>query len=315
MATSPGYDALHRTAAWLDLSSRDKIKMLGEDRIRLLHAMTTNNIQQLTPGSGCYAYFLNAQGRLLADVSVFCRPDHLLLDTEPETREKVFKHLDQFIIADDVTLEDDTDNLALAIEGPQAEAILRGLGAPVPPASYGNELWNDVLIARLSYSGVDGFWLFPSSTAQPDLAAQLTAAGAAAGTLEDFDLVRLEHGKPRYGVDLTERFLSQEANQPHALNFAKGCYLGQEIVERVRSRGQVHRVLVPLEIDAVQPPQPGAKFQENGVNVAEITSAAYSPALGKVVAIAYVWADRSAPGSELKLQDAVARVRPSMSGR
>jgi aminomethyltransferase len=241
---------------------------------------------------------------------VFCRPDRLLLDTEPETREKILKHLDQFIIADDVTLEDDTESLAtIAIEGPQAEATLRGLGAPIPATAYANEEWGDVLIARLSYSGSDGFWLFVSAAAKAVLTAKLTAAGVEPGTLEAFEIVRLEHRKPRYGADLSERFLAQEANQSHALNFSKGCYLGQEIVERVRSRGQVHRLLVSLELDAVQAPEPGTKLQENGANVAEITSAAYSPALGKVVALAYVRADRSAPGTELKTGDSAARVR------
>jgi folate-binding protein YgfZ len=100
--------------------------------------------------------------------------------------------------------------------------------------------------------------------------------------------VRLEHGKPRYGQDLSERYLAQEANQPQALHFSKGCYLGQEIVERVRSRGQIHRVLTPLQLDIIEPPAPGTKLQVDGKDAAEITSAAFSPALNKVVALAYV---------------------------
>jgi aminomethyltransferase len=101
-------------------------------------------------------------------------------------------------------------------------------------------------------------------------------------------VVRLEHGKPRYGEDISERFLAQEANQPQALHFSKGCYLGQEIVERVRSRGQIHRVLMPLILDTKEPPAPGTKLEIEGAPGAEITSAAYSPALDKVVALAYV---------------------------
>ena len=130
----------------------------------------------------------------------------------------------------------------IALEGPQAEAILGRLGAPVPATPYGNAAWGDVLV-------VPGFSLFAPAAAKAELPEKLTAAGVEPGTLEGFEIVRLEHGKPRYSVDLSERFLAQEANQPHALNFSKGCYLGQEIVERVRSRGQVHRVLVPLEMD------------------------------------------------------------------
>src|SRR6185295_17215027 len=96
---SDGYWALRQTAAVLDLSGRGKIRLTGEDRARLLHAMTTNHVEQLTPGTGCYAFFLNAQGRILADVNILCLADALLLDIEPEIRRKVFEHLDHYIIA------------------------------------------------------------------------------------------------------------------------------------------------------------------------------------------------------------------------
>ena len=129
-----GYDALRNRAAWLDLSARGKIKLTGEDRARLLHAMTTNHIQQLTPGSGCYAFFLNDKGRVLADANILCRPDHFLLDVEPEDARALYQHLDRFIIADDVTLEDATDATAtIAVEGPEASQMCceaRGRAGP-----------------------------------------------------------------------------------------------------------------------------------------------------------------------------------------
>src|SRR5258706_13325990 len=131
--TLAGYDALRSTAAWLDLSSRGKIVVTGEDRARLLHAMTTNQIQQLQPGEGCYAFFLNAQGRILADANVFCRQDDFLLDVEPETREPLLQHLDKFIIADDVTLDDATSRMAtLDLEGPEAVALAARLRVTAP---------------------------------------------------------------------------------------------------------------------------------------------------------------------------------------
>src|SRR5438309_919549 len=130
--TLVGYDALRSTAAWLDLSARGKIIVTGEDRARLLHAMTTNHVQQLKPGEGCYAFFLNPQGKILGDVNIFCREEDLLLDTEPETRHPLYQHLDKFIIADDVTLDDTTDRIAtLALEGPQALELAARLGAAV----------------------------------------------------------------------------------------------------------------------------------------------------------------------------------------
>jgi tRNA-modifying protein YgfZ len=277
-----GYDALRTGAAWLDVSARGKIKLLGEDRARLLHAMTTNHIQQLTPGAGCYAFFLTVQGRILADVNVLCRPDHFLLDLEPETREKVYQHLDHYIIADDVTLEN-VSGSTIALEGPKAAEVLHAVGAPTPEVEYSSAEWGTRLVVRLNTTGSPGFFVFAPEAEKAELIAQLEAAGAVAGDAEAFNVVRLEHGKARYGEDLSERFLAQEANQPHALHFSKGCYLGQEIVERVRSRGQIHRVLKPLVLDTKEPPAPGTKLETT-----EITSAAYSPALDKVVALGYV---------------------------
>jgi aminomethyltransferase len=284
-----GYDALRDQTAWLDLSARGKIKLTGEDRARLLHAMTTNHIQQLTPGSGCYAFFLNDKGRVIADANVLCRPDYFLLDVEPETRESLYQHLDRFIIADDVTLEDATDVTAtIAVEGPEAANVLERVGAPVPETAYSNVEWGDSVIARLDFTGSAGYFIFAPVADKPALISRLEAAGAVFADAEASRVVRLEHGKPRYSEDISERFLAQEANQAHALHFSKGCYLGQEIVERVRSRGQIHRKLMPLVLDTKEPPAPGTKLEGNPGGAAEITSSAYSPALGKVVALAYV---------------------------
>ena len=159
-ATS-GYRGLREGAAWLDLSARGKIRAVGEDRARLLHAMTTQEVQSLTPGDGGYAFFLNAQGRILGDVNLFCREDSFLLDTEPETRHKLFEHIDRYIIADDVTLEDATGQIAhIAIEGPQAGAILQQLGAPAPAVAYATQVWGNLIVARVNSTGAGGFFIF-----------------------------------------------------------------------------------------------------------------------------------------------------------
>jgi len=282
-----GYEALRNGAAWLDVSARGKIKVLGEDRARLLHAMTTNHIQQLTPGAGCYAFFLTVQGRILADVNVLCRPDHFLLDVEPETGEKVSQHLDHYIIADDVTLE--IPQLAtITVEGPKSAAVLESMGAPLPAAEYSTEEWGTRLVARLNTTGNSGFFVIAPVGEKDEIIGQIEAAGALPGDAEAFRVVRLENGKPRYGEDLSERFLAQEANQPHALHFNKGCYLGQEIVERVRSRGQIHRVLKPVVLEMKDPPPEGTKLTLADGQAAEITSAVYSPAMDKAVGLAYV---------------------------
>ncbi len=310
MTVPEGYDALSNGAAWMDVSSRGRIKLIGEDRARLLHAMTTNHVQQLTPGTGCYAFFLSAQGRILADANLLCLDEYFLLDTEPEIREKLYQHIDKYIIADDVTLEDVTDSLAaIAVEGPQSAEIMRKLGAPVRDAEYGSDVWDSYLVARLSYVGASGFVILLPTAEKLQLVSRIEAAGATPASAEAFRVVRIENGRPRYGEDISERFLAQETNQTRALHFSKGCYLGQEIVERVRSRGQVHRVLTPLRIDSSTPPEPGTKLVDaSGANAAEITSAAFSPALNKVVALAYVRVEHAKPNEKLRLGEIEATV-------
>lgn len=307
--TTAGYHALRAHAAWLDLSGRGKIRASGEDRARLLHAMTTNHVQQLKPGDGCYAFFLNAQGRILGDVNLFCFEDHFLLDTEPETRHKLYEHLDRYIIADDVTLLDETDRVStIAVEGPEAPEILAKLGAPVPETPYSTANWGARTVARVDSTGSGGFFIFLATEDVPRFIAELEGAGAIAATHEDATIVRIENGRPRYGEEITERFLVQETGQLQAVHFNKGCYLGQEIVERVRSRAQIHRILRRVEIDSREVPAAGAKFKVADADAGEIVSAVLSPALGKVVAMAYMRTPHSEPGTGLVLSGAPARV-------
>ncbi len=296
-----GYDALRTAAAWLDLSARGRIYATGEDRARLLHAMTTNHVQQLTPGTGCYAFFLNAQGHIQADVNLLCLADRFLLDTEPETRERVFRHLDKYIIADDVALEDVTEPLAsLAVEGPRAEAILAALDAPRPDAEYAHAWWDGAIIERASSTGEPGFRIFMPRESKADWIARLESAGAVPAASGDARIVRLEHGKPRYGDDIFETTLPQETRQMHAVHFTKGCYIGQEIVERIRSRGHVNRLLVKLEVEGEAPLPRGTKVSAGANEAGEITSSACSPALHKLVALAYLRAQYAEDGTELQ---------------
>lgn len=275
-----GYEALRNHSAWVDLSARGKIKITGEDRARLLHAMTTNHIQEMQPGDCRYAFFLNAQGRILSDVWIVCREDHFLLITEPETRQKIYDHLDQYIIADDAQVEDVSDQWRLiSIEGPEAGP-------------------QDLPFTATGLPG--GAMLLPVGAPTPGDVPMADAEAART--------VRIENGQPRYGEELTERFLVQETGQLQAVHFTKGCYLGQEIVERVRSRGQVHRHLRALRIEGDAVPAPGAKLLVGDKELGEIVSAVYSPAWGQVAAMAYVRTEAAKTGAELQLDGRLARV-------
>jgi aminomethyltransferase len=307
-----GYRALRESAAWIDLSGRGKILARGEDHKRLLHAMTTNHVEQLEPGQGCYAFFLNAQGRILSDVNLFCMPDYFLLDTEPETVQQLYAHLDHYIIADDVTLEDATNQTAtLALEGPKAAEILAGLGVPTPSAPHSHSSWGTWTVARVSSTGATGFSIYGPVAGKDELVRQLESSGVAPADAEAARTVRLENGRPRYGEDITEAHLPQETQLLHALHFTKGCYLGQEIVERIRSRGHVNRLLVRLEVHSDEPPATGSRVLADGKQTGEITSGAHSSALGKVVALAYVRSEDARPGKPFVVEGKPAEIAGS----
>ncbi|MEO8657151.1 MAG: glycine cleavage T C-terminal barrel domain-containing protein [Bryobacteraceae bacterium] len=294
-----GYEALRSGAAWIDLAQRGKIRATGEDRARLLHAMTTNHIQQLEPGQGVYAFFLTAQGRILADVNIFRLEDELLLDVEPEAATRIYEHLDKFIIADDVVVENVTEALpTVGLEGPGAEGVLKNLGAPVPPADRGFTLWGNRIVARVSQTGQLGFAIFVPAAERAELIGALEGSGAVEASSEAVTAVRLENGHARYGDDFSDKTLPQETGLMSALHFQKGCYIGQEIVERIRSRALLHRGLGHLQIATTDVPAAGTEVKQGDQKMGEITSAAFSPANGSVFAIAMIRLDVKKPGAQ-----------------
>jgi aminomethyltransferase len=251
--------------------------------------MCTNHVLELASGDGLYAFFLNAQGRILADAYVFNLDETLLLDTEPETAVRLREHLDKYIIADDASLEDETARWAkIGLEGPGSLEATARLGIPAPQKRYCLQIFGNGFVAKVASAGAQGVRVFLPSQEKSAFLERLANANIPEANPDEARVVRLELGKPRYGEDITERYLVQETRQSDAIHSNKGCYLGQEIVERVRSRGQVHRLLTPVRIRSHQPPPAGTKLSVDGKDVAEITSAAYSPAFRETVALAYV---------------------------
>jgi aminomethyltransferase len=262
-----GYRALRDGAAWLDLSARGRIVARGRDRARFLHNLTTANVKAMTPGESCYAFSLTPQGRIVGDLDLLCRPDDFLIDTEPELREKLRLHILKYKVADQVELEDVTDSTAaIGVEGPNA-----------PPAPAG------LATAPFTVTGQPGYRIYCSPEEKSTVIASL---GIPLATAEDARLIRIENGKPRYGEDILETSLPQETGQMHGISFNKGCYLGQEIVERIRARGHVNKQLRKLELEG-EIPASGTKLTIDGKE-ADITSAIFSPAQQKVIALAYV---------------------------
>ncbi|MEO8370366.1 MAG: folate-binding protein [Candidatus Solibacter sp.] len=285
---SLGYQALRHGAAWLDLSARGRIVARGRDRARLLHAISSNEVKKMTPGTGCYAFLLSPQGRIQADFCLFAFEDHMLLDTEAELREKVYLHIKRYIIADQVELEDVTATTAcIGLEGPGAAAILTTLGAPLPATDYAHVAWDAATVASVTTTGQAGVRIFVPAEKAASLVRQLEAAGAVAATPEEARLVRIENGKPRYGEEIRDTSLPQETQQMQGVSFNKGCYIGQEIVERIRAQGRVNKKLTRVTLEGSEPPAPGTKTTVDGAE-AEIMSAILSPESGGVIALAYV---------------------------
>ena len=186
-----GYAALRRGAAWLDLAARGRILTRGRDRARLLHNITTNEVKKMAPGEGCYAFLLSPQGRIQADLLLFCFEDRFLID-------------------DQVELEDVSPQTGeIGLEGPGAEAVLAALGAPVPASDYSHLAWKDSTIARASLTGQPGFRIFCPADAAGDLIQALESAGVTPATAEDARVVRIENGQPRYARGHVNRKLER----------------------------------------------------------------------------------------------------------
>ena len=285
-----GLRALTESAALLDLSTRGRIRVTGEDAARLLHAMTTNHVQGLKPGEGLYAFFLNAQGKILADANLFCFADHILIDTEPETRHKLMEHLDRFIIADDAVLEDVTGTTSCtALEGPRTHKLAKDLALPEPEKEFAHVRWGEYTVAAVSATGAPGLHFFGPG------GSPFHPAGVQEATADDVEAARVLQGRPRYGDEIDERSLPQETQQMRAIHFTKGCYLGQEIIERIRSRGHVNRVLMGFHGESGDAPPSGSVVIALGKEAGEVASAVAID--GKFYGLAYVRSTVAKPGA------------------
>jgi aminomethyltransferase len=305
---SEGYEALRRGAGVLDLSARGRIVVTGRDRERLLHNLTSNEVKKMTPGAGCYAFLLSPKGRIEADLYLWRFAEHFLIDTEPELREKAARHIRRYIIADQVELEDVTERTAaIGVEGPGAVAAMAQIGAPIP-SDYAHIAWGEHTVAGITATGQPGARIYCAASAAAGIVERLEAAGAKRVLPEDARVVRIENGKPRYGEDIRETSLPQETQQMHAISFNKGCYLGQEIVERIRAQGHVNKKLVRLEVDGDEPPAAATKLKAGDADAGEITSAVYSPQSGKVAALGYVRTAFAEAGTAVQAAEVKARV-------
>ncbi len=302
-------------AAFAPFTDRAFLRITGPDATRWLNGMVTNAVTALAAGEGCYNFLLNAQGRILGDCTIYRdptpEPPAFLLETDTSQIEATQNHLDRFIIMDDVELAAISgDREGVIIVGPQAGQILErsGLGSAAASAiGVESAVWNNspLDIIRPNRFLIPGFELWSDLTTTRELHFALEDAGAMQVSPAALNALRILSGTPRYGVDIrnTDKAhdLPQETAQDRALHFSKGCYLGQEIVERIRSRGAVHRTFAGF-ILVGELPATGAELttESQPRPVGELTS---------VVAIPRAALDPSAGPGDLPLQLALGYIR------
>jgi folate-binding protein YgfZ len=307
--------ALKSTCGVYNPGARAKIQLTGRDRVRWLNGMITNNVRDLAEGHGVYAFLLNPQGHIIGDLTAYNRGEHLLVDTDQSQVEKVLAMFDHYIIMDDVELTNVTNKATtLGLAGPNSGAVLKAAGFEVPQLTtlqIADLPWQqaDFGIVRGESEAYPSYeiWIAPQRAA--GMRDALRAAGASLVGGDALELYRIALGVPRYGMDIRERDLPQETEQQRALNFNKGCYVGQEIVERIRSRGHVHRKFTGFKV-AGAPPAPGTKIQVQAKDVGEITSSAVIPASGgdQTVALGYIRRETGVPGKEVEVSGSSAVV-------
>lgn len=315
------YEAARNRIALIDTNFRAVFSLRGPDRVRYLNAVTSGNIRDLKPGESALGLLLNAQGHMLAELTTLALEDRLLVLSHAFRRQRTFELLDKFIIMDDATLADDTGQTGtLAIEGPNAPEVVRELTqvdlAQMPLGGHaaaalrasGAAIPCRVLLrsGRSSLSGFPGAeLLLPREGLLPAWQALNAAVGARNGSpigYRALDMLRLEAGVPWFGTDFDEHHIPQEAGvESTHVSFTKGCYTGQEIVERVRSRGHVNRRLTGLLFETAEAPQGGTMvLAADGTEAGQVTSAAFSPLAGKAIGMAYLRREYQQPGTKLR---------------
>ncbi len=293
-------------AAISPLNETGWIRATGEDRVRWLNGMVTNSIQDLKPGKGSYSFVLSVQGRIQGDAYIFAEPDAILLETAAVQVPGLIALLDRFIIMDDVELADiSATHSGLAITGPEASPLLTKLGLSVEhlaPLDLQTTEWNGTPVTIIhAYSPlVPHFELWADAATIAALSQALLTAGATPSDPESREWLRIFEGTPLYGRDIRDRELPQETGQTRALHFSKGCYLGQEIVERIRSRGNVHRAFGAFRLEGALPAA-GSILEAEGKQMGELTSIAAIPLPSNPVQLALGYARREALDRGLKL--------------
>jgi len=313
MDTDATVRAAREDAVCLPAAALSWIEITGDDRVRFLHALLSNVVAGVAPGTGNRSVLLTDKGKMVATVEVLVAGDAVYLGVPAATAEAVVDALDGYVIADDVELVL-TDHQTLPVVGPEAPAKVAGLlGAALPAGDHahleGTLAGHPVRVARLGLHGVADASVICDPADVDAVVAALATAGVPPGDPAAGEVLRVEAGRPAWGAELTPDTLPMEAGLDAYLHATKGCYVGQETVVRVRSRGHVNWLVRGLLLDGAAPPAPGTPVvSPEGKQVGRITSALRSPTLGITVALARLRHEVSEAGTRLDVEGTGAEV-------
>ena len=317
------HHAVRNSVGIVDVSYRCRHRLTGDDRAKFLHRIISNDVESLLVGQGTYATLLTHRGKIIADLNIYVLEDAITVDTAPETAENLFSELDKYIIADDVELSDVTaETGAIAVHGPKSselvQSVLNMSDLAALPERYSCVREVDALFkhpivcVRADATGEVGYTLYTAAEGLESLWEALMTEGSRFNVQpigwNALESLRIEAGIPRFGAELTDAVIPLEAELEHAIDFEKGCYIGQEIVARMKYRGHPNRLLRGIEIDGTPTSpddcklRPGARVFNSDKEVGWITSTSFSPTLGKEVALGYVRIAFTEAGSPIQIE-------------
>jgi len=316
------YTDLADHAGFVDVRDRTQIRITGADRVRFLHGFCTNDIKRLVRGAGCEAFLTNARGKLVGHVFVFCGSEDLILETSPGQAETIIRHLDRYVIREDVQFHDlQSGAVEFFVAGPQAGAALADLiGGAVEDILLAHQTGDisgvPVSVRRVPLAVVPAFLISCPAERSDELCRRLIAGGVRPCGAEVFDIARVEAGFPLFGRDIDGDCLPQEVNRDAvAICFSKGCYLGQETVARIDALGHVHRKLVGLRWPDSDMLPSGKELTVAGQPIGRVTSAVWSPRQRAVLALAQLRVGFAQRGLRLETSSGAVEVIDWFSAR
>ncbi len=313
------YQAVRSCVGLFDLCHRSLLQFTGPDRVAYLPGMVSNNVEILSPGQGTHAAVLDIHGKIQADIRILCMQNHLLIDLWEALKEKVVNHLNRYLIADEVEINDLTDRYGIvSVQGPKSDHLLEGLlkTNKLPSMELSHDEFTDAnarfRVVYASHTGEKGYDLIIEKKDLLPLMLSIQKTGKAHSIrwvgCQAQEMLRVEAGIPRYGTDMGEDKLLLETGLDNAVSFQKGCYLGQEVVERINSRGHVNRKLVGLTLEGDQAARQGDAIYGGQSQIGEVTSSIFSPILKCPLALGYVQREHIEQGTQAMIHSNGKRI-------